>query len=286
MWLGVDLSVDASGSVLIADIVQTLAFIDAAEVNAKAYTDAQILTRAPTVHTHTAAQVTDFNAAVDARIAASPDSGMPVGSIILYSGDTTLVGTGDWVSWHLCDGSDGTPDLRDRFVMGAGGSVNTGMIDPTNGKHVAGDLVVPLSGAHDHGGQSGDTTLTTAQMPVHNHVISGLPGTGTATSGGSHTHDITVRASPGPVNAGGVAAGNLATTAYTGIADNYAQADGSHTHAVAVNSNGSTNMNGSGTAHSHPIPSNAGHTHTVSAALHAVRDALNWFALAYIIKVA
>lgn len=291
MWLGVDPSVDVSGSVLIADIVQTLELIEAAEVNAKAYADAQVLTRAPTVHTHTASQITDFNAAVDARISASPDTGLPIGAIMMYGGDITLIGTGEWVNWHLCNGLDGTPNLLDKFIMGAGGSTNTGMIDPVNGKHNAVDLVVQAAGAHDHGGASGDTTLSVAQMPTHLHSISGLAGSGVTVSQspGSHTHDITVRAAPAtsaPAATGGVAAGNPNFPAYTGVADNQAQADGAHAHSVNVTSSGSTQSQGSSAPHNHPISNAPAHTHVAPAVLNLVRDALNWFALAYIIKVA
>jgi hypothetical protein len=46
---------------------------------------------------------------------------IPVGGIIIWSGATTDVGTGDLVNWRLCTGENNTPDLRDRFVVGAGG---------------------------------------------------------------------------------------------------------------------------------------------------------------------
>ncbi|BCU94476.1 MAG: hypothetical protein CM15mV5_1350 [uncultured marine virus] len=28
-------------------------------------------------------------------------------------------------NWRICDGANGTPNLRDKFVMGVGSSVNT-----------------------------------------------------------------------------------------------------------------------------------------------------------------
>ena len=43
---------------------------------------------------------------------------VPVGGIIMWSGSATAVPAG----WHLCDGSSGTPDLRGRFIVGAGAS--------------------------------------------------------------------------------------------------------------------------------------------------------------------
>lgn len=41
---------------------------------------------------------------------------VPTGGIIMWSGAIVNIPTG----WVLCDGSNGTPDLRDKFVMGAG----------------------------------------------------------------------------------------------------------------------------------------------------------------------
>lgn len=42
---------------------------------------------------------------------------VPIGGIINWSG--AIVDIPD--NWQLCDGTGGTPDLRDRFVIGAGG---------------------------------------------------------------------------------------------------------------------------------------------------------------------
>ena len=41
---------------------------------------------------------------------------VPIGGIILWSGSTGSVPDG----WALCNGSNGTPNLQDRFVVGAG----------------------------------------------------------------------------------------------------------------------------------------------------------------------
>lgn len=43
---------------------------------------------------------------------------VPAGVISIWSGPIALIPAG----WALCDGTAGTPDLRDRFVIGAGGS--------------------------------------------------------------------------------------------------------------------------------------------------------------------
>jgi len=39
---------------------------------------------------------------------------LPKGSIIAFYGDTIPPG------WRICDGNDGTPDLRGRFILGSG----------------------------------------------------------------------------------------------------------------------------------------------------------------------
>lgn len=46
----------------------------------------------------------------------------PVGTIVVWSGDMDNIPDG----WALCDGQDGRPDLRDKFVLGAGGTYNPG----------------------------------------------------------------------------------------------------------------------------------------------------------------
>jgi microcystin-dependent protein len=68
---------------------------------------------------------------------------VPQGGIILWSGSVASIPSG----WFLCNGSNGTPDLRNRFVVGAG---STYAVNATGGA----DTV----------------TLTTAQIPSHTHT--------------------------------------------------------------------------------------------------------------------
>lgn len=68
---------------------------------------------------------------------------VPVGAIVIWSGEAYNIPTG----WHLCDGEDGTPDLRDKFVLGAGTDYAVG--------NTGGDRTV---------------TLTTTQIPSHAHT--------------------------------------------------------------------------------------------------------------------
>ena len=51
---------------------------------------------------------------------------VPSGGVILWHGASNAVPKG----WAICDGTNGTPDLRDRFVIGAGGKYG---LDATGG---------------------------------------------------------------------------------------------------------------------------------------------------------
>jgi microcystin-dependent protein len=79
--------------------------------------------------------------------------------ITLWSGSVTSIPSG----WVLCDGTNGTPDLRDKFVVGA----NTG----------TGDTVYPGLSVGATGGNA-DATLV-----AHNH-------TGTTNVAGNHSHGV------------------------------------------------------------------------------------------------
>lgn len=62
------------------------------------------------------------------------------GMILAWSGAIVDIPTG----WYLCDGNNGTPDLRNRFVIGAG---DTYSVDDTGG---ANTHIHSLIGSHTH----------------------------------------------------------------------------------------------------------------------------------------
>lgn len=47
---------------------------------------------------------------------------LPYGTIVLWHGSVASIPPG----FHLCDGTAGTPDLRDKFILGAGAGHNPG----------------------------------------------------------------------------------------------------------------------------------------------------------------
>lgn len=69
--------------------------------------------------------------------------------------------------WQWLNGTNGTPDGRDRVPLMAGGAHVAGDI----GGSVAGTVTTTPAGAHDHGGATGETVLDATNMPLHNHRL-------------------------------------------------------------------------------------------------------------------
>ena len=138
----------------------------------------------------------------------SAPSTIPSGGIIMWSGTVATIPSG----WYLCDGSNGTPDLRDRFIVGA--KQDDAGVAKTN---ITGSLT-----------QSGDGTI-----PSHSHDA----GTYSAASNGAHTHTSgIVSGGGGPA---GVSGSKSTDTQYTFDTSSA----GAHTHTIS----GSSATSGTGT---------------------------------------
>ena len=96
---------------------------------------------------------------------------MPIGGIILWSGSVVNIPAG----WHLCDGTSGTPDLRNRFVIGAGSTYavgDTGGATTKNLEHTHTQGNTGAEASHTH------TQGNTGSEASHTHGVSGTTGTG------------------------------------------------------------------------------------------------------------
>lgn len=95
---------------------------------------------------------------------------IPIGGIIMWSGTIASIPTG----WALCDGTNSTPDLRNRFIVGAHSGAGTG-ITSTTGPGFS-TTTGALSSDYTPGNTGGKTAhqLTIAELASHNHSLSGL----------------------------------------------------------------------------------------------------------------
>jgi len=105
--------------------------------------------------------VRESNGNVTQQVNAAP---IPQGGIIMWSGAVQSLPSG----WALCNGQTqngvATPDLRNRFVVASNNTTGT----PTT--TISGSAVSTGGNTnHDHFGSTQAHSLTTSQMPQHNH---------------------------------------------------------------------------------------------------------------------
>lgn len=125
---------------------------------------------------------------------------LPVGVIVMWSGLATAIPAG----WHLCDGLAGTPDLRDRFIVGAGSTYAVGAT-----------------------GGAASVALAAAEMPIHNHGAS-------SGSAGTHNHDILNPGASGFLVYGVATGGNEGASTNSTVISNA----GAHSHTITVGNTG------------------------------------------------
>jgi hypothetical protein len=139
---------------------------------------------------------------------------IPTGVITMWYGSIASIPTG----WYLCDGTNSTPDLRDRFIVGAGttyavaatgGSANATLVSHTHTATSTSTFTGTALGTHTH-------TLTD---PGHTHTPGSI-STGNRNAGTSNGGSVQ---DPGPIPSAttgitiasasaGTPAGTVATT--------------------------------------------------------------------------
>ena len=162
-------------------------------------------------------------------------SSVPTGVIVMWYGAIASIPIG----WALCDGTNGTPDLRDKFVIGATADDQgvaktyvTAAYTQTGGSK---DAIVPY---HNHSGATGgiiETGRFNINDPSHAHNFQ-LP---TDSQPGTNTDQATIVASPGSDE---YPAGLYGTYgAYTGVS--VINTEHSHVINYAGTSGNATNAN-------------------------------------------
>ena len=121
----------------------------------------------PDVHPRIANAFVATQPWVDGQIAAR----VPAGVIVMWAGTVAGIPAG----WALCNGLNGTPNLQDRFIVGAGAGYGVGAAGGTT--------------AHTHGGAVAAHSLAVNEMPMHNHGISD-PGHGHTSNDPGHAHGV------------------------------------------------------------------------------------------------
>jgi microcystin-dependent protein len=101
----------------------------------------------------------DDEKATHAEVAALQNLIMPSGVITMWHGSIQTIPVG----WALCDGENGTPNLLDRFIVGAGQAYTTGLT----------------------GGES-SVKLVSNQMPSHRHKIAKVSRDNGTSAGGDN----------------------------------------------------------------------------------------------------
>ena len=141
---------------------------------------------------------------------------VPIGAITLWMGLTAPE------NWAICDGTNGTPDMRGLLPIGQNGSY---ALNTTGG---SADAVVP---AHGH-------TASTNTVGAHAH-------SGSTNNTGAHTHTLAILAQSGGGN-GSYSANysnpaNVTTSSAGAHAHSFStNSTGNHAHTVTVNSAGET----------------------------------------------
>jgi microcystin-dependent protein len=163
------------------------------------------------------------------------------GLISMWSGNPGTafpggLGIGDYEGWALCDGSNGTPDLRGRFVVGLSNS------DLNNYSYVNAERNLAQYNTIGNNGGERTHALTVSEMPSHSHG-------GSTTTDGNHEHSMrsaagacgTISVGPSQIRLDGNCNSNYDNST-TGNMD----FGGSHSHSI--------NAEGGGTAHENRPP--------------------------------
>lgn len=180
---------------------------------------------------------------------------VPVGGIIIWSG--SIASLSGLANWKLCDGTNGTPNLRDKFIVGAGNTY----------------------GVAANGGTT-TNTLTAANLPAHTHNYNG----NTNGQSASHTHGIMDNGhSHGPLGANSFVIANSPGGFDIVVTGGSGESAHGYNGSTSVSYTGINSTLGPSTDHTHYY---SGTTDNGTGAGTAVNNLPPYYALAYIMRVA
>jgi len=163
----------------------------AAAISTKADSNSPIFTGTPSAPTANLA-TNNTQIATTAFALAAAAAAFPIGGIIIWSGSIANIPSG----WALCDGTNGTPNLRDRFVVGAGTSYAVGNTGGSKDAIVVSHAhTTSTAGLHAHTVQTRDAGGQSGFLGETNNL--GTTNTYTTSSAGAHTHTISTTGSSG-----------------------------------------------------------------------------------------
>jgi len=204
---------------------------------------------------------TTINTALDDIVTAvNGINTFPSGGIVMWSGTIGNIPTG----WKLCDGTNGTPNLVDRFIVGS--TSDSGQ-------------------THDIGDTGGTNSLTLAagNIPSHTHSFSATTGeagshnhTGTTSTDGDHYHldgevmDVTSEATYG----------HTADASASRVDQSQAETKSNHAHTSTAGSHNHTFTTSTASNHTHSVSGTTGATGSGDA----FDNRPDYYALAFIMK--
>jgi len=197
--------------------------------------------------------------ALDTRVdalEAKIDEAIPIGGIIMWSGSIGSIPT----RYAICNGSGGTPDLRDRFVLGAGGTHTVGQTGGSFTSTVSGSSITTSYEVVGNGTlAAAGTALTINQLPPHQHGPT-ASGYQTLYFGPSGEFPFITTAQGAGVS------GYLGSAGYAGVPG------GGYT--------------GGGLPHNHTLTGQlASHAHTITLSGQTVNVTNPYYSLAFIMRV-
>jgi len=178
------------------------------------------------------------------------NSGVPIGTVVMFAGPLTSIP----LNWFLCDGTNGTPDLRSKFIVGAGAGGDYVLGDAGGALTHTHAATVDNGGSHSHTGTVGGTAITIAQMPAHWHA------------NGVTDQNTNLVFSRGYVAAASATPKCIDDNGASGIYE------------------GKTSTDGTGDTHSHSLVIDSGGSHTHTAANASTDHLPPYYALYYIMK--